>query len=389
MEEEIRHICRDLNKRSPGSDGEREAAGYLSGILKKECACKDVITEHFWVHPSSFYGYCRISCILDILTCIGYFIHPSVSLIFGAITLLMFLLFFVFYLPIIDRLFPKKESVNVTAVRSCSGDLKRRLFLCGHIDAAWEFTLNYRFNGIVFEVPNAMALIGVLFYLAISVCALCSAGSWTQIAALCGIIFLPFFTATGFTYNPKQVVDGANDNLTGCFMGISLLRELEKHGISLVNTEIGVILTGSEEAGLRGAKEWCRKHYDEYRDVPTFILCFDTIHDPRFLMVNERDLNSTVRADRQLSGAFLHAAENAGVPCLRGCVPLFGGATDSAAFLQGGFRSLGITGLNHRLEDYYHTRRDTWNNLNRKGLENCYRATIELVEIVDAGGLDN
>ena len=60
-----------------------------------------------------------------------------------------------------------------------------------------------------------------------------------------------------------------------------------------------------------------------------------------------------------------------------------GGATDSAAFTQGGFRSVGVTGLSHKLEDYYHTRRDSWNHLNEEGLENCYRATVRLLEQLD------
>ena len=71
--------------------------------------------------------------------------------------------------------------------------MKRRVFLNGHIDAAWEFTLNYHFGGVVFEIPNVMALIGVIFYMAISISALCGAGSRVQLAARRGIVFLPFF----------------------------------------------------------------------------------------------------------------------------------------------------------------------------------------------------
>ena len=79
---------------------------------------------------------------------------------------------------------------------------------------------------------------------------------------------------------------------------------------------------------------------------------------------------------------------NADVTCSKGAVPLFGGATDSAAFTQGGFRSIGVTGLNHKLEDYYHTRRDTWDNINDAGLENCYKATVRMLELLDSGVLD-
>ena len=388
MKAEITHICQNLPKRNPGSKGERRAAEYMASVLNEQCGCSEPRIESFKEHPDSFYGYCRISGVLDSLTCIGFFIHPAVSLICGCVSLFLFLFFFVLYIPIIDRLFPEREGTNVTAVRACSREVKRRVFLNGHIDAAWEFTLNYHFGGIVFEIPNVMALFGVVYYMIISIGSLCGAGEWTGNAARWGILFLPFFIAIFFTFNPKRVVDGANDNLTGCYMGISLLHEMDKSGIVLENTEVGVILTGSEEAGLRGAKAWCNAHGSDYQDVPTYIISFDTIHDPQYLMVNVKDLNGTVKADPDLLEAFFQASKDVRIPCKRGRVPLFGGATDSAAFTQGGFHSVAVTGLNHKLEDYYHTRRDTYDNLDGEGLENCYKATVRMLELFDSGEFD-
>ena len=388
MTGEITHICRDMAKRSPGSEGEREAARYLAGILRRECGCKDVLTEAFRVHPAAFYGYFWFSAVFDSLCVLMFFVRPWFSLVFGGIALLLFLFHFVFYKQILDPVFPEKESVNVTALRPCAGTLRRRVFLNGHTDAAWEFPLNYRFGGIVFEIPGVMSLVGVLFYIALAVCTLFGAGTWTDLAARWGLLFLPFFLLLAFTYDPRRTVDGANDNLSACLMGIAVLREMERLGVQLEGTEVGVILTGAEEAGTRGAKAWCKAHAGDYSDVPTYIVSFDTIHDPRQLMVNFRDLNGTVKADRALGDAFLRAAEKAQVPCKRGLVPLMGGATDSAAFTQGGFRSVAVTGLNHKLEDYYHTRKDSCDNLDAEGLENCYKATVTMLREIDSGALD-
>ena len=385
---EITHICRDMKRREPGSAGEREAAEYMAGVLGRECGCSDVRVESFREHPSAFYGYFRFSMAFDTLCAVGWFIHPWVSILSGCVALFLFVVQFGLYRQIIDPLFPERESVNVTATRSCAGEAKRRVLLNGHIDAAWEFPLNYHFGGVVFEIPGVMALLGVLFYMTLSVCTLCGSWAWTGRAALWGLLFIPFFALVGCTYNPRRVVDGANDNLSGCYMGIALLKAMEACGITLEHTEVGVVLTGSEEAGLRGAKAWCRAHREDYRDVPTYVVSFDTIHDPKFLMVNARDLNGLLRADAGLCEVFLRAARDVSVPCRRGWVPPFGGSTDSAAFTQDGFRSVGVTGLNHRLEDYYHTRRDTWDNLNPEGLENCYRATVRMIEIIDGGQID-
>ena len=381
--QEITHICRDMKKRAPGSEGEHEAAEYMAASLENDCGCKDVKIETFKEHPASFYSYFYYSATLDTLCAVGFFIRPWLSIFFGCMALVIFLFHFVLYKKPIDPFYPEKESVNVTAVRKCSGKVRQRVFLNGHIDAAWEFPLNYRFGGIVFEIPGVVALFGVLFYIAVSVCAICGAGGWVRTAALCGLVFVPFFITVAFTYNHRRVVDGANDNLSGCYIGMALLHEMEERGITLEHTEVGVILTGSEEAGLRGAKAWAKAHKGEYEDVPTHIISFDTIHDPKHLAVNARDLNSTVKSDPELCEMFLAAAKKAGVPCKRGFVPLFGGSTDSAAFTQGGFRSIGITGLSHVLEDYYHTRRDSYDNLNEEGLANCMKATAALIETLE------
>ncbi len=380
---EITHICKTVKPRAPGSAGERKAAEYLAGVLRSDCGCAEVRLETFRTHPAAFYGYFWLSAASDVLTALCFFLTPWLTILFGCLGLMLFVLQFGMYKQIIDPLFPEKESVNVTAVRPCREECRQRIFLNGHLDAAWEFPLNHRFGGVVFEIPGVMALLGVMFYLTLAVASLCGAGSGVHTAALWGLLFLPFYLLLAFTYDPRRIVDGANDDLTGCCLGIALLREMERIGITPEHTELGVILTGSEEAGLRGAKAWCRAHEGEYKDVPTYILCFDTIHDPKFLMVNARDLNGTVPADPMLCDAFLQAAAEAGVPCRRGWVPPFGGSTDSAAFTQGGFRSVGVTGLNHRLEDYYHTRRDTYDNLNTEGLNNCWRALVHFVDLVE------
>ena len=376
----ITHICRGMKKRAPGNEGEREAGEYMANILKNECGCTDVKVEAFTEHPAAFYGYFWFSATLDTLCAVLFFFSPWLSIFLGAAALLLFLFQFVLYKQIIDPLFPEKESVNVTAVRPCTGKVKRRIFLNGHIDAAWEFPLNYYFGGVVFEIPGVMAVVGVVFYIMLGISSLSGAGHWVHTAAMWGLLFVPFFLLVGCTYNPRRVVDGANDNLTGCYMGIALLREMERLGVNLEDTELGVILTGSEEAGLRGAKAWCKAHAGDYRDVPTYIISYDTIHDPKQLMVNMKDLNSTVSSDQELAGLFLQIAEEMSIPCVKGRVPLMGGSTDSAAFTQGGFRSIGITGLSHKLEDYYHTRRDSYDNLDEVGLENCYLATIRFIE---------
>lgn len=386
---EINYVAERYKKRAPCAKTEREAAEYMAGLLEADCGCVSAALEEFTAHPAAFYGCFFFAVFFGLFCCLFCFVYPPLSILFGMLTFVIFTFQFLMYKPMIDPAFPEKKSVNVTAVRPCYGEVKRRVFFSGHIDAAWEFPLNYYFGGFVFKLPGLFAVIGVTLFTVISAAKLAGAGSWTGTFSLFGLVFVPAFILVGFTYNPKRTVDGANDDLTGCFLSVSLLYAMEKLNVSLEHTEIGVILTGCEEAGLRGAKAWSRMHIDRSDGIPTYIICIDTIHCPDNLAVNLRDLNGTVKADGELGGLILRAANDAGVECRKSWIPPFGGSTDSAAFTQGGFRSVALTGLSHKLEDYYHTRRDTAGNLNVKGLENCFLACSRALELIDSGALDN
>ena len=191
MVEEITHICRKIGRRSPGSAGEQAAAEYFAGVLEKKCGCADVKTESFEVHPDSFYGYFYFSAFCDILCGVLFFSEPLLSILFGLLGVLLFIYHFVLYRKPLDPLFPKKQGTNVTAVRPCSGEVKQRIFLNGHTDAAWEFPINYRFGGIAFEIPGIAATVGVFCYMILSFLSLCGVDVYT--AGLRCLVFIPFF----------------------------------------------------------------------------------------------------------------------------------------------------------------------------------------------------
>ena len=394
MIDEITHICKTFEKRAPGSKGEQQACEYMADVLKKDCGCEKVSVESFKEHPGAFYGWIFFTITFVLLAIAFFFFAPIISLLLIIAGLAIVLLEFGVYKKVIDPLFKEKTGHNVTAIKSCTGETKRRIIFNGHPDAAWEWPVNYALGGVGFEGHAIICGVGAVYYIVLSIIYLVKHGVTFGAAdisdpivkaALCGLIFVPFLFSLYFMVNYRRVVDGANDNLSGCYMGIAILKALKDEGIEFENTEIGVVLTGSEEAGLRGAKAWCEAHKGEFDDVPTFIFSYDTIHDPKFLMTNYRDLNGTVAADKDVSDLFMEAAEAVNVPCKKGWVPPLGGATDSAAFAQAGFRSTGVTGLNHKLESYYHTRRDSYDNMDAQGLANCYAASIKVLEMFDAG----
>ena len=394
MVSEITHICKDFEKRDPGSKGEQQACEYMADVLKNECGCERADVESFKENPGSFFGWIYFTITFVLAAVAISFFYPLVSIILIVVGLLIVFMQFGLYKKFIDRFFPEKTGHNVTAVKSCKGEVKRRIFFNGHPDAAWEWPVNYKLGGVGFEGHAVICGIGAVYYLVISIMLVAKNGleyvsfdadETLGLLRLIGLVFVPFLIGLYWMWNENRIVDGANDNLSGCYMGIAILKALKEEGIEIENTEVGVILTGSEEAGLRGAKAWCAAHKGEFDDVPTFIFSYDTIHDPKYLMTNYRDLNGTVKADKDVSDLFMEAAKELDISCKKGWVPPLGGATDSAAFAQAGFRATGVTGLNHKLEDYYHTRRDTYDNMNEQGLADCFAISVKALEMFDNG----
>lgn len=399
MLDEITHICKNMDKRDPGSKGEKQACEYMADVLKKDCGCERADIESFKENPGSFFGWIYLTISLVLVAIALFFVFPLASVVLIVFGLVIAFLQFGLYKKFVDKLFPEKTGHNVTAIKKPTGEVKRRIFFNGHPDAAWEWPVNYALGGVGFEGHAVICGVGALYYIVISVIYMVQNGltgmalnsavtvgsSWVAKAALIGFVFVPFLIGLYWMWNEKRVVDGANDNLSGCYMGIAVMKALEDAGITLENTEVGVILSGSEEAGLRGSKAWCEAHQGEFDDVPTFIFSYDTIHDPKYLMTNYRDLNGTVKADKDVSDLFMEAAAELNIPCKKGWVPPLGGATDNAAFAQAGLRSTGITGLNHKLEDYYHTRRDTYDNMNLQGLADCFAISVKALEMFDNG----
>ncbi len=385
MVDEITHVCTNFEKRGPGDYGEQQACEYAAEQMKAY-GCDKVFVDGFKENPGSFFGWINFTITFCFLALISYFFIPALSLVFIALGLIICVLQFGLYKKLVDKCFKEKIGHNASGFKKPTGEVKRRIIFNGHPDAAWEWPFKYKFTYLGFDIHMMVCFLGAFYMIGISIAKL--AGINADLAFKLGLgtlAFVPFWFGLYFMWNRNKIVDGANDNLTGCYMGMAILKALQDEGIEFENTEVGVIFSGSEEAGLRGAKAWCEAHKDEYSDVPTFIYSYDTIAQSEHLSVNYRDLNATVKVDKDVSDLFYEACQELDIPCGKGMVPPLGGATDSAAFAQAGMRATGITALNHALPDFYHTRLDNPDALNPKCLADCFAASVKVLELFDNG----
>lgn len=388
--EGITNICKLYGPRPCGEESETNAQETMLGEL--EHFADEVRRETFKANPEAFMSFVPIagSC------CIG---ASAINLLaskknhkaaLGSIALLgagvsSLVGEFLLYKKMLDPLFKEKESGNVIAIRKAAGETKRRIIISGHTDSAPEWTYTYKLGSHGSVIVLAPAIAGLVYTAATSVTALMNKKAAKKMA-LGQLAFLPAYAALYKFTDSKRYVDGANDDLSGCYIAASVLKYLSDNDISFENTEVIAMLAGGEEAGLRGSKAFFEAHPEYKNDgVETVFISADTIRDEDFMMIYEKDMTGMVKNDKRVCELLRKAAEKQGLDIPVGTIPL--GSTDAAAASQAGIAAASIVAMDPAPADYYHTRRDTADILNPSCIEKILNVILEAVFDFDENGI--
>lgn len=389
----IKKICKDVGPRPAGSEQEHEAQKLMAAKL--DGACDKVEIEPFDVHPGAFLGWILTDGIMMIAAIVLFFFGMSaIALALCALSLIFAIVEFLLYKKLLDPFFPKKTSHNVVAVRKPKGEVKRRIIFSGHADSANEWRFTY-YGGSKLLVPIiGLSFVGILLGLVLGIWAVAAGHAFSaadsgalNVMRYVFLAWIPILFTALFFENKKRPVMGANDDLTGCFISMAVVKYMQQHDIRFENTEVWVVLTGSEEAGLRGAKAFCKAHKNELSDVETVFVGLDTIRDYDFAAVYSRDLTGTVKNDACACALVKEAAKQTGLDLPYKSV--FFGATDAAAVTQAGMKAVSVAAMDPAPAKYYHTRLDTADNLDIKTVEAVLGVALETAFLFDEKGLSD
>ena len=389
----IKKICKDVGPRPAGSEQEHEAQKLMAAEL--DGACDKVEIEPFDVHPGAFLGWILTDGIMMIAAIVLFFFGMSaIALALCALSLIFAIVEFLLYKELLDPFFPKKTSHNVVAVRKPKGEVKRRIIFSGHADSANEWRFTY-YGGSKLLVPIiGLSFVGILLGLVLGIWAVAAGHAFSaadsgalNVMRYVFLAWIPILFTALFFENKKRPVMGANDDLTGCFISMAVVKYMQQHDIRFENTEVWVVLTGSEEAGLRGAKAFCKAHKNELSDVATVFVGLDTIRDYDFAAVYSRDLTGTVKNDAGACALVKEAAKQTGLDLPYKSV--FFGATDAAAVTQAGMKAVSVSAMDPAPAKYYHTRLDTADNLDIKTVEAVLGVALETAFLFDEKGLSD
>lgn len=389
----IKKICKDVGPRPAGSEQEHEAQKLMAAEL--DGACDKVEIEPFDVHPGAFLGWILTDGIMMIAAIVLFFFGMSaIALALCALSLIFAIVEFLLYKKLLDPFFPKKTSHNVVAVRNPKGEVRRRIIFSGHADSANEWRFTY-YGGSKLLVPIiGLSFVGILLGLVLGIWAVAAGHAFSaadsgalNVMRYVFLAWIPILFTALFFENKKRPVMGANDDLTGCFISMAVVKYMQQHDIRFENTEVWVVLTGSEEAGLRGAKAFCKAHKNELSDVETVFVGLDTIRDYDFAAVYSRDLTGTVKNDAGACALVKEAAKQSGLDLPYKSV--FFGATDAAAVTQAGMKAVSVAAMDPAPAKYYHTRLDTADNLDIKTVEAVLGVALETAFLFDEKGLSD
>ena len=400
----IKKLCKEVGPRPSGSDKELEAQQWLMRDL--ETSCDEVRIEEFSLAPHAFMAWVQVAVFCGVagaaLVFAAHFL-PALALIFSiagtallALAIITVIFEFLFYKQFLDPFMPKKKSHNVVAVRKASGETKRRIILSGHADSAPEWRFTY-WGGPKLVLPAIIIGLGGMIYTAVvNVIFLVKALGGADVSqsralwilSLVCICLVPFFLFELLFYSNKRPVEGANDDLTGCLVSMAVPRFMQDNDIRFENTEVMVVLTGSEESGLRGAKAFVKAHAAEFKaekDIETVFVGSDTVRDFDFMGVYSKDMTGTVKNDPAVSKLLKDGAALAGYDLPFKTVSF--GSSDAAAMTQGGIKATCFAAMDPAPARYYHTRLDTADNLDLKAIEAGVGIIFETAFLFDEKGL--
>lgn len=401
----VKEITNVIKKYGPRESG-NAACFDAEKHLKKELDqfSDETHFEEYKMAPKAFLHFTKIVssvimaavviCLALVFTnVISFMIAQCIVGALVAIGLFITVMEFLMYKQFMDGMYKKVTGHNLVATRKPTGEVKKRIVISGHIDAAYEWRHIYYFKqhgmGPLMGGTIVCAIISVIVAVVAVIADNVNMGAFGDFMVnysyyfhvLTALFMISLLCFVDF----RRISPGANDNLTGTYAAVCALRMLDMAGVEFENTEVVAMITDGEEAGLRGAKAFAKAHHDEYTsgDVKTAVLCVDTLTDMDYFNVYSKDMSGTVKNDKEFSQLVLDSSKESGYDSAK-FASVFFGSSDAAAFSQAGIKATCLAAMDPAPGDYYHNRRDNYDRLVPEAIETGYKIVLSTILNFDA-----
>jgi hypothetical protein len=199
------------------------------------------------------------------------------------------------------------------------------------------------------------------------------------------IILFPAFLYLMYGVTGSEIVEGANDNLSGSAVSAAVGKYFYENRPK--NVELIVGSMGSEEIGDRGAKAFVDNHGDLLKNSFGFIVDSAGAGDKIYIV--EKDTMHLTKyspevVDRIEKAYNLFKEDNPdATECERGGIPL--GSSDACMYSKAGYKASFIITIGKKAKKppNWHSLTDTWQEIDKKVLKDVIGICLKFVELVD------
>ena len=387
----IKKVIDEIGPRPPCSEAERKLGRLLVEEWKPICDRVDV--EPFTCSPTAAVGSLYLMALFYLATIILYWFFPPLALAMAAINCSIVFLESFRIGEVVDFVFSKKQGENVVGVIQPKNQASQRVIVSAHMDSAYESTLSYYLKDLSVLV-EFVAILGLVMSLGASLAkTLAYFNVFSGEAALNGVgialIALTPLSGLVLLMTSNKPVPGAMDNMSGVSVVAGLCRYLAEARRSgdwyPERTEVVLLGTSSEEAGLRGAKRYAKRHLEELRAIRACVLNLDGICHEKFLTVVKRETFNGARYDPRLVKMAREVAAGHNWPITVLSFPIPGGS-DGSAFALSGIPTVFLSSADYsRVPFNYHTRNDTYEHIRPESLSVMLQLVIDMIQRIDRG----
>jgi hypothetical protein len=367
----IRELARGIGPRPSTKEGERRAAAYIRGQLEK---FGYLVKEEQFRSPESA-GQILIPILVLALAGFAAAVlqSPAFALLLTGIALVFFVGENTTALKVISAVVPKGRSLNVVARLSPRELPRRRLVMVAHMDSArsglmWHPRLVRGFRmGILLLTLSLMALPLLTVAEVITHSPLLVLASLPFALYIAYVLVLQLHRELFFKH-----VDGAGDNASGVGVMLTMAEALSLDAPA--DTEILVVATGSEEAGLVGMQSFLRKHKDELGRA--WLINIDSVgagkvgYTIREGMLLPHSTGQELRETAEKVGA-LAGIQVSGVALRM--------STDAEPALLRGLQAITVIATRDGIPVNWHWKTDTVENIDPDTVDSAYRFVEQMV----------
>ena len=179
----------------------------------------------------------------------------------------------------------------------------------------------------------------------------------------------------------RDVVPGANDNLSAVAVILELARALEERPVRGVR--VLLVSTGSEESFMEGMRGFIAQHKAELPRERTRVVCLESLGSPELVLIEGEGMIRMNHYDAGVRDFLAGAAQRAGAPLIRGLRS--GLATDALISHLAGYPTATLASVNeYRMASNYHSPNDVAANVDYETVAAAARVSEAAIRSVAA-----